>query len=132
MTYVGFEMVNAPFHDGSDFIKGNPFIRIPLDAGKHTEVHVFVSIGDTSLFGGTARFRAVVYLPCGFWDSPICHGQSGSFRGSARRISCPVCCLWVRQDSRKSRSCQKWNHQGRCQGGTPGGVKRNPRAPALR
>lgn len=60
-THVGCEMVNAPFHDGSDFIKGNPFIRIPLDAGKHTEVHVFVSIGGTSLFGGTARFRAVAY-----------------------------------------------------------------------
>ena len=27
-THVGFEMVNTPFHDGSDFIKGNPFIGI--------------------------------------------------------------------------------------------------------
>lgn len=47
-THVGFEMVDAPFHDGPDFIKGNPFIRIPLDARKHTEVHVFVSIGGVS------------------------------------------------------------------------------------
>ena len=44
-THVGFEMVNAPFHNGPDFIKGNPFIRIQLDTGKHTEIHVFVSIG---------------------------------------------------------------------------------------
>lgn len=33
-THVGFEMVNVPFHDGPDFIKGNPFIRIPLDIVK--------------------------------------------------------------------------------------------------
>ncbi len=30
-THVGFEMVNAPFHDCFDFIKGNPFIRIQLN-----------------------------------------------------------------------------------------------------
>lgn len=60
-THVGFEMVNAPFHDGPDFIKGNSFIRIPLDTGKHPKVHVFISIGGTPLFGGAARFRAVAY-----------------------------------------------------------------------
>lgn len=27
-THVDLEMVNASFHDGPDFIKGNPFIRI--------------------------------------------------------------------------------------------------------
>ena len=48
-THVGFEVVNAPFHNSLDFIKGNPFIRIPLDTGKHTEIHVFVSIGCASL-----------------------------------------------------------------------------------
>lgn len=60
-THVGFEMVNAPFHDGPDFIKGDPFIGIPLDTGEHAEVHVFVSIGSAPLFGGAARFRAVAY-----------------------------------------------------------------------
>lgn len=36
-THIGFAMVNAPFRDDPDFVKGTPFIRIPLDTGKHTE-----------------------------------------------------------------------------------------------
>lgn len=60
-AHIGFEVVNGTFHNSPYFIEGNPFIRIPLDTGKHTEVHVFVSIGGTPLFGGAARFRAVAY-----------------------------------------------------------------------
>lgn len=60
-THVDLEMVNASFHDGPDFIKGNPFIRIPLDTGKHTEVHVFISIGCTPFFSGAAGILAIAY-----------------------------------------------------------------------
>ncbi len=74
-THVGFEMVNAPFHDGPDFIKGNPFIRIPLDTGKHTEVHIFVSIGCASLLSGAAGLLTIAYpLPfyhVDFWADPF-------------------------------------------------------------
>lgn len=34
-THIDFEMINALFYDGPDFIKENPFIGIPLDTGKY-------------------------------------------------------------------------------------------------
>lgn len=74
-TQVGFEIVDAPFHDGPDFIKGNPFIRIPLDARKHTEIHVFVGICGVSFFSRAARgFTIADPLPLyhvDFWTDPF-------------------------------------------------------------
>ncbi len=74
-THVGFKMVNAPFHDDPDFTKRNPFIRIPLDTGKHTEVHVFVNISCAPLFSGAAGILATAYpLPfyyVDFWADPF-------------------------------------------------------------
>ncbi len=100
-------MVNAPFHDGPDFIKGNPFIRIPLDTGKHTEVHVFVSIG-------CAPFLAVLqesgqshtHCPFTMWTFGQTHlpRSERPFSWQCRRISCPGNCLWGRWDSHKGYS----------------------------
>lgn len=74
-THVGFEMVNGTLHNGSDFIKRNPFIRIPLDTWKHTEVHVFVSIGCVPLFSGAAGLLTITYPPpfyhVDFWADPF-------------------------------------------------------------
>ena len=68
-THVGFKMVNAPFHDDPDFTKRNPFIRIPLDTGKHTEVHVFVNISCAPLFSGAAGILPTAYpLPFYYVD----------------------------------------------------------------
>lgn len=39
------------------FIEGNPFIGIPLDAGEHAEVHVFISVSGASFFSRAAGFR---------------------------------------------------------------------------
>ena len=47
-AHVGFEVVDGTFHNGSDFIGGKPFLRVTLDAGKPTEVHVVVSISGPS------------------------------------------------------------------------------------
>lgn len=58
-THVDLEMVNASFHDGSDFIKGNPFTRLSLDTRKHTETHVSVCIGGAPLFSGAAGIRTI-------------------------------------------------------------------------
>ena len=58
-THVCFEMVNGPLHDRPYFIEGIPFVRIPLDAGEHAEVHVVVSISGTPFFGTAAGIFAV-------------------------------------------------------------------------
>lgn len=58
-AHVGLEVVDGSFHDGSDFIKGTPFLGIPLDAGEHAEVHVLVSVSGAPFFGSAAGFLAV-------------------------------------------------------------------------
>lgn len=58
-THIGLEMINSPFHNGPDLVKGIPFIGIPLDTGKLAEIHVFVSIGGTPLFCRAAGVLAV-------------------------------------------------------------------------
>ena len=60
-THVGLKVVDGTFHNGADFVKGDPFIRIPLDAGEHAEIHVLISVSGTSLFSGAARVQAVTY-----------------------------------------------------------------------
>ena len=60
-THVGLKVVDGAFHNGADFVKGEPFIRIPLDTGEHTEIHVLISVSGTSLFSGAARVLAVTY-----------------------------------------------------------------------
>lgn len=58
-AHAGFEMVNGPFHNSPYFIEGNPFIGIPLDAGEHAEVRVFVSVSGTSSFRRTAGLLTI-------------------------------------------------------------------------
>ena len=58
-THVGFKVVDGTFHNGADFVKGDPFIRIPLDAGEHAEIHVFISVSGAPLFRGAAWILAV-------------------------------------------------------------------------
>ncbi len=60
-TYVSFEVADSTFHDGPYFIEGIPFVRIPLDAGEHAEVHVVVSISGTPFFGTAAGIFAAAY-----------------------------------------------------------------------
>ena len=86
--HVVLEVIDGSFHDGCDFIEGMPFIRIPLNAGEHAEVHVFVSVSGTPFFGGAAG-RPTVHLTCGLSGRTICPGQHALFHGSARHISCP-------------------------------------------
>lgn len=61
-AHVGFEMVNGPVHNSPYFIEGTPFIGIPLDAGEHAEVHVFVSVSGTSSFRRTAGLLTITDL----------------------------------------------------------------------
>ena len=60
-THVGLKMVDGTFHNSADFVKGDPFIRIPLDAREHAEIHVLISVSGTPLFSGAARVFAVTY-----------------------------------------------------------------------
>ena len=41
------------------FCKGNPFIRIPLDTGEHTEIYVFVCVSGTSFLCSTTKIITV-------------------------------------------------------------------------
>ena len=52
-------MIYGTFHDSSDLIKRIPFFGITLDAGKHTGIHVFISVCSTALFCGAAWIFAV-------------------------------------------------------------------------
>lgn len=54
-THIGFKVVDRTFYDSPDFIKSGPFIRIPLDAGKSSENHVFIGISGMSLFRSATR-----------------------------------------------------------------------------
>lgn len=58
-THVGFKVIDCTFHNGTDFVKGDPVIRIPLDAGEHAEVHVLIGVSGASFFSSTARLFAV-------------------------------------------------------------------------
>ena len=53
-THVGFEVVDGSFYNGPYFVESIPFRRISLDAGKHTEIHVLISVGGAALFGSAA------------------------------------------------------------------------------
>ena len=68
-THVSLEMVDSPLHGRPYLIEGNPFIGIPLDTGKHAEVHVFVSIGGTPFFSGAAGILTIAHpLPFYYVD----------------------------------------------------------------
>lgn len=58
-THVDFQVVNSMFHNGSDLVKGDPVIRIPLDTGEHAEVQILVSISGTPFLCRSAGFFAV-------------------------------------------------------------------------
>ena len=58
-THVGLKVVDGTFHNGADFVKGDPFIRIPLDAGEHAEIHVLISVSRTPFFSCAAWVFAV-------------------------------------------------------------------------
>ena len=57
--HVGLEMVDRPLNGSPYLIEGVPFRGVPLDAGEHTEVHVFVSVGGAPFPGGAAWFLTV-------------------------------------------------------------------------
>ena len=90
-THIDFKVVDCPFHNRPDFIKGFPFVRIPLDSRKDAEIHVFVGIGGPALLSGATRFRTVAdplsFLPCEPWGSPIYHGQHVLFHDNVRGTS---------------------------------------------
>ena len=58
-AHVELQMVYGSLYNGPDFVKPDPFWRIPLDARKFTEIHVLVGVGGSSLFGRTARVFTV-------------------------------------------------------------------------
>lgn len=67
-AHVDLKMVNGSFHNRPDFIEGVPIIGIPLDAGEHAEIHVFVSIGGTSFFSRAAWFsQPQTHCPFTIW-----------------------------------------------------------------
>lgn len=37
-SHVAFQVVYGPFHSGSGFVNGNPFVGVPLDTGEHAEI----------------------------------------------------------------------------------------------
>ena len=60
-AHVGFKMIDGSFDNGPDLVKSNPFLRVSLNTGKHTEIHIFIGISG-------APFLAVLQ---GFLQSQI-------------------------------------------------------------
>ena len=58
-THVDFQMVNGMLHNGSDFIKGVPFIRIPMNAEEDAEIYVFVCVSGAAFPGSTVEIIAL-------------------------------------------------------------------------
>ena len=58
-THIDLKVVDRTLYDRTDLIKGDPFLRVPLDSGEFAEVHVFISISGTPLFCGAASFFAI-------------------------------------------------------------------------
>ena len=58
-THVCLKVVDGTLHNGTDFVKGDPVIRIPLYPREHAEIHVVISVSSTSLFCGAAWLFAV-------------------------------------------------------------------------
>jgi len=58
-AHVGLKVVDGSLYNGPDLVKGYPFFAIPLDAGKHTEIHIFISISGTPFFCSAAGVFAV-------------------------------------------------------------------------
>ena len=47
-THIYLKVVDGTFHNGTDPIKSDPFIGIPLDAGEHAQVHILGGISGTA------------------------------------------------------------------------------------
>lgn len=53
-THVYLKVIDGTFHNGAYLVKRDPFLRIPLDAGEHAQVHILGGIGGTAFFGTAA------------------------------------------------------------------------------
>lgn len=103
-AHIDFIIVNCPFHD-SNFIAGIPFIHIPLDSRKYTEVHIFVGIGGSSPFSDATRFftvrRPTALLTFVPWGNPIYRSQPVPFYGNVLDTSCLKKSLLDKRDGQK-------------------------------
>lgn len=74
-THVDLQVVDGTFHNDPDLVKRIPFIGIPLDAGKHAEIEIFIGIGGTSPFWQCCRdyciCRSTALFRSASWDTPI-------------------------------------------------------------
>lgn len=98
-AHVDFEMVDGVFHDGPYFIEGIPLVRTPLDTGEHAEVHVFVSVGGTPLFGGAARLFTVAdllsFYHVDFWAYPFVAVETSFFIAVSGVFHVQVAVFWA-------------------------------------
>lgn len=99
-AHVGFKMIDGSFDNGPDLVKSNPFLRVSLNTGKHTEIHIFIGISGATFFSSTAGFFTVAdpcpLLIAHFGAAPfdtvspsllpgntqVLHGEEGVFRAS--------------------------------------------------
>lgn len=63
-AHVDLKVVNGSFDNCAYLVEADPFFRIPLDTGKHSQFHVFVGIRCPALLGcGTGVFTVAYPLP---------------------------------------------------------------------
>lgn len=86
-AHVDFKVVNGSFDSRAYFIEAVPFFRIPLDTGKHPQLHVFIGIGCPAFFGSGAGVFTVTYpLPfyhMNLWAAPFDTFSTSFFFGNA-------------------------------------------------
>lgn len=94
-AHVDLEVVDGSFDNRAYLIEAVPFFRIPLDAGEHPQLHVFIGIRCPALFGGGAGGITVTYplpfyhvdlgaapfdavgTPFFFGNTGVLHGEGG-------------------------------------------------------
>lgn len=105
-VHVGFEMVNDPLHNGSYFIMERcPFVGVSLNAGKHAEIHDFVSVSGASFFAalhGSLQSRAhCPFIIIWTFGRPILSRSECPFSWQHSACFMSGDCLWNKWGSRR-------------------------------
>lgn len=73
--HIDLKVVDGTFHNGSDLVEKIPFFGIPLETGKHAEIHDCVCISDPPFLGGAAGLFTVTdpfsFYFMDFWTAPF-------------------------------------------------------------
>ena len=89
-THIDLKVVDCTLYNSVNLIKGDSFLRAPLDSGKFMEVHVFIGIGGTPFFAALQGFlQSQTNCPFTMWtlEQPYFSRSALPFHGNVRDVS---------------------------------------------